>query len=93
MADQTITLSYKERSALLTILGLARPEVSSEFPEYLDILYTIMTRVSRLECQPGGCEYCNADAAREASEQRDYADHLAREEIERRKYVDHIIEE
>lgn len=81
MADQTITLSYEERSALLTILGLARPEVSSEFPEYLDILHAIMTRVSRLECQPGGCPYCNADRAREESERYDDM------------YIDHIIEE
>lgn len=71
MTDQTITLSYEERSALLSILSLARPKVSSRFPEYSEILRDITLRVSRLECQPGGCPHCNADRAREESERYD----------------------
>jgi hypothetical protein len=63
MADQTITLSYAERSTLLTILTVARSEIASRYPDYLETLNTITMRVSRLECQPGGCPYCNSDAA------------------------------
>lgn len=63
MTDQTITLSYEERSALLTILNVARAEISARYPEHLEMLEAITLRVSRLECQPGGCPYCNADAA------------------------------
>lgn len=75
MADQTITLSYEERSRLLTMLSMVRPEVRARYPEYIDTLDSIVLRVSRLECQPGGCPYCNADRAREESEWRDEHDY------------------
>jgi hypothetical protein len=71
MSDQTITLSYEERSQLLTILYLAHSEIASSHPECLEMLDMITQRVSRLECQPGGCPYCNADRAREESERYD----------------------
>jgi hypothetical protein len=71
MTDQTITLSYEERSRLLTFLSMAHPEIVSRYPEYLETLRAIMLRVSRLECQPGGCPHCNADAARAEDERYD----------------------
>ena len=71
MTDQTITLSYEERSRLLTFLTLAGPEVHERYPEYVETFQAITQRISRLECQPGGCPYCNADRAREESEWRD----------------------
>jgi hypothetical protein len=71
MSDQTITLSYEERSALLTVLALARAEVVFRDPKMLGTLEAITLRVSRLECQPGGCPYCNADRAQEESERYD----------------------
>lgn len=70
MTDQTITLSYAERSTFLTILSVAREEIASRYPEYVETLEAIAQRVSRLECQPGGCPYCNSDRAREESEWR-----------------------
>lgn len=71
MTDQTITLSYEERSTLLTILAVAREEITSRYPEHLEMLEAITLRVSRLECQPGGCPYCNADRAQEENERRE----------------------
>ena len=71
MTDQTITLSYEERSRLLTFLSMAGPEVHLRYPEMVETFDAITQRVSRLECQPGGCPYCNADRAREESEWRD----------------------
>lgn len=68
MTDQTITLSYAERSTLLSIFAMVHDEIVERRPEYLETLNAISLRVSRLECQPGGCPHCNADAAREEAE-------------------------
>jgi hypothetical protein len=68
MTDVTLPLTYDERSTLVTILSIAREEIASRFPRQLENLEAITLRVSRLECQPGGCPYCNADRAREEDE-------------------------
>jgi hypothetical protein len=59
-------VNYEERSRLLSALDLYRKQWGSD--EELDAL---VLRLSRTECQPGGCEYCNEDRAREESERRD----------------------
>ena len=37
-------------------------------------VHALLIRLSRTECQPGGCEYCNEDRRREADERRDERD-------------------
>jgi hypothetical protein len=53
----TLPLTYAERSALISVLVGA--DISTLGTEPLSEL---LVRLSLLECQPGGCEYCtNSD--------------------------------
>ena len=60
MADVTLELTYKEREALNFVLA----GTEAEWP-FEESIKAIKQKVSRLECQPGGCPYCNSDAGRE----------------------------
>jgi hypothetical protein len=60
--------SYSERSVLQTALDYFRSEQLERYPEYKTAVENLLIRLSRTECQPGGCPYCNADRAREEEE-------------------------
>jgi len=62
--------SYSERSALQTALEYFRAERLKQYPEYQTAVQDLLVRLSRTECQEGGCPYCNADRAREEEEWR-----------------------
>lgn len=50
--------SYDERSALqyaLDMLDMTR------VPHYADAVAALKLRLSRTECQPGGCSYCRPE--------------------------------
>jgi len=53
----TLKLSYRDRSALLDVIMRARNETL-----YRQEINDLAVRISRLECQPGGCPYCTGDA-------------------------------
>lgn len=59
--------TYDERSLLITALQLLREERPYVDADARDAL---LLRLSRTECQSGGCSYCNADRAREEDEWR-----------------------
>lgn len=63
--------SYDERFVLMLALGYLPKDTRQR---YEDVVNALKIRISRTECQPGGCEYCNADRAREESERRDAED-------------------
>jgi len=63
-------VNYEERSRLLSALDLYRQRWGRD--EELDAL---VHRLSRTECQPGGCAMCNAERAREEADY--YADAYA----------------
>lgn len=63
--------TYEERSVLCTALQLYQ----DRYPGDNDAtVRALLIRLSRTECQPGGCEYCNEDRRREADERRDERD-------------------
>jgi hypothetical protein len=47
--------TYDERSVLQYALELLRAYRPDNHPE---IVNTLLVRLSRTQCQPGGCEYC-----------------------------------
>lgn len=57
--------SYEERSVLIYALTRFR-EVLDRHPEYKDAVNALLLRVSRTECQPGGCSYCYDDETAKA---------------------------
>jgi len=59
--------SYEERSAVQTALRLLRHHHPDDDKAAVAAL---LIRLSRTECQEGGCEYCNAERAREMDEIR-----------------------
>jgi hypothetical protein len=62
--------TYDERSVLCTALQLYRNRYLGDKAT----VHALLIRLSRTECQPGGCEYCNEDRRREADEWRDERD-------------------
>lgn len=48
--------TYDERSALQYALQLMQSERPDNF--YKEQVETLLLRISRTQCQPGGCEYC-----------------------------------
>lgn len=66
--------SYSERSVLQTALSYFQSERLEMYPEYKEAVENLMVRLSRTECQEGGCPYCNDDRAREEREWRDDED-------------------
>jgi len=58
--DEFRISSYEERSALLVAIYVARMERSDDEP-YQKIWSELITRISQLECQPGGCSYCTGE--------------------------------
>lgn len=52
--------SYEERSVLLSALDLLRAYRPEDYNTA--IREALALRLSRTKCQPGGCEYCDADA-------------------------------
>jgi hypothetical protein len=56
--------TYAERAVLSTALQLYQARYAPHGSERTT-LKTLLQRLSRTECQPGGCPYCNADRARE----------------------------
>jgi hypothetical protein len=60
--------SYDERSVLLTALRYFHDEQLEKYPEYKTAFEDLFVRVSRTECQPGGCSYCNEEEWRSSQE-------------------------
>lgn len=48
--------TYREREALNYALALMERDCPNWYREALD---TLQARLSRTQCQPGGCEYCD----------------------------------
>lgn len=68
-------LDYDERSMLQDALSMYKPRLEAfakankahAFDKNrLARCEALLLRLSQTECQPGGCEYCNADRARAA---------------------------
>jgi hypothetical protein len=72
--------SYSERSVLATALHYFSADHLEMYPEYKTAVKDLLVRLSRTECQEGGCPYCNADRAREEEEWRDADDEYYRQQ-------------
>jgi hypothetical protein len=57
--------TYDERSVLSTALKVYQHRYPGDNKATVTAL---LIRLSRTECQEGGCQYCNADRAKEADE-------------------------
>lgn len=51
--------TYDERSVLLSALTMYRAHHAELFDGEKRALETVTLRLSRTECQPGGCQYCD----------------------------------
>lgn len=68
--------TYDERFTLMCALEALRSREQVRDDSFYQKYHkpavdALLLRISQTECQPGGCEYCNADRAAEAMERYD----------------------